>query len=57
MNKFIGVWRLLPQFSKYDIGVPPINAKYVFKNRPEEENESKIVDVLINWTDVENKVF
>jgi hypothetical protein len=50
--RYFGIWKLIPQTSKYDVGQPPIKATYSFT--PTNDNPPKIV-VKISWTDVQNK--
>ncbi len=49
-SKFTGKWILMPEDSKYEKGMPPKKANYIFK----QANESK-VDVGIEWIDSKGK--
>lgn len=51
-QRYFGIWKLLPQASKYDVGQPPLRATYSFT--PTNDNPPKI-DVNISWTDIHNK--
>lgn len=55
-RRFLGLWRLLPQSCKYDVGTAPLKATYQFTaiNNTDPQNP-KDINVKINWTDVSNK--
>lgn len=53
-SRFLGVWRLLPQLCKYDVGNPPLKATYSFIL---DKQNAQIINVSIEWTDINNKDF
>jgi hypothetical protein len=54
MNRFLGVWRLLPELCKYDTGQPPAKATYSLTPSPLKPH---IIEVGIDWTDLAGKDF
>ena len=55
-RRFLGLWRLLPQSCKYDVGTAPLRATYRFTTIGETDSVNpKDINVKINWTDVNNK--
>lgn len=51
MNEnFIGKWVLLPEYSKYEHGMPPKKATYTF-----EKGKDISLNVMIEWIDSEDK--
>ena len=58
IKKFIGLWKLIPQACKYDIGKAPIKATYHLFPLPEADiSNPKNIGVKISWTDINNKDF
>jgi hypothetical protein len=53
LHRFLGVWRLLPELCKYDVGQPPLRATYSFAL----SQMSPLIDVRIDWTDQQEKEF
>lgn len=51
-SRFLGLWRLLPELCKYDVGQAPVKATYSFTLNQHQPN---IIDVGIDWTDVQGK--
>ena len=58
IKKFIGLWRLIPQACKYDVGQAPLKATYHLFPLPEVNiADPKSIGVKIAWTDVNSKEF
>jgi hypothetical protein len=58
-RRFLGLWRLVPQSCKYDVGQAPLKATYSFAPLPEDPvpQDPTSVKVKINWTDIHHKDF
>ena len=54
-RRFLGLWRLLPQACKYDVGAAPLKATYQFTAISNNIQNPININVKINWTDVDNK--
>ena len=51
-QRFLGLWRLIPELCKYDVGKAPVKATYHLVNSPLHQ---RIIDVTIEWTDHEGR--
>ena len=53
-KRFLGLWKLIPQACKYDIGQAPLKATYSFVPHVSDPNpaDPKKINVKIEWTDI-----
>lgn len=52
-KRYLGLWKLLPELCKYDVGQAPAKATYAFTL----SQTHPIIDVTIDWTDQQGKSF
>lgn len=58
-KRFLGLWNLIPESCKYDVGQAPLRAIYSISSHLEDPNpqDPKKLNVKIEWVDILNKDF